>query len=206
MHRHIRVCIHSSFSTVEMYTLQVFCIVFIILFSIKQCTAPSPSLTKHRRIQSASFPIENAGERPISTVISTDSSPTHSFSSIASEAKAGPSREKTIDRRQLIEEQERLTNIASSINLDAALESTYGEQLNPARDGFYARIQRILIQQGAAAVVGSVAGYGVYEFLNRANGTTTTTAQSNQTLVAGMTTSTTITQPSKNGIEETVGK
>lgn len=51
------------------------------------------------------------------------------------------------------------------------------ERLNPARDGYYARINRVLVRYGISAVVGTAVGFGVVKIYNHtvASMTSTTT-------------------------------
>lgn len=192
-----------------MYTPQIFCITFFILFVIQDVVAPSTSIGKRRRVNSKSStrlahekPVDAVeldssitskskgvlqdGENSVATAISDSSSTSsaHSLSSTAIESKAGTSQIKTMEREPLVEEHKRVSFLSSSINLDSALESTYGEELNPARDSLYARVQRLILVHGSVAVAGAAIGYGVHEYQNNGNGTTTTTTESSTSTTA----------------------
>lgn len=171
-----------------MYTPQIFCVTFCILFAINEIVAPSTTSLGKQRVISKSG-ARRVHETPIDTVeiessitseskaaadTHSSSSSSHTISSIATEPKAGTSRIGAKERELLLEEHKRLSFLTSSINLDAALESTYGENLDPTRDGLYGRVQRIILTHGSAAAAGAAIGYGVQEYLS--NGTAAVTS------------------------------
>lgn len=158
-----------------MYLPQIFFIVFCILFAINGIVAPSTtSLGKQRTISNSGT--RHVYETPVEAVeaetsITSNSkaaadihSSLHSISSIATEPKAGTSRIGAPERELLLEEQKRLSFLTSSINLDAALESTYGDNLDPTRDGLYGRVQRIILTHGSVAAAGAAIGYSAHEY------------------------------------------
>lgn len=172
-----------------MYTPQILCVTFCILFAMNEIVAPSTTPLGKQRVISKSG-ARRVHETPIDTVeigsseskaaADTHSSSSHSISSSATEPKAGTSRIGAKERELLLEEHKRLSFLASSINLDAALESTYGENLDPARDGLYGHVQRIILTHGSAVAAGAAIGYGAQEYLS--NGTTAVT---NATIESG---------------------
>lgn len=94
---------------------------------------------------------------------------------VASTSKANKNKFK---QELSLDEAQRLTIGENNINLNEAALATNVEQINPARDGFYASINRILLQYGASAVVGTAVGVGTFEILNRNTSTSPTTETS----------------------------
>lgn len=58
------------------------------------------------------------------------------------------------------------------------------ERINPARDGYYARVNRVLVRYGISGVVGTAVGFGVVKLYNHtiaSKPTTTTTTSTTST-------------------------
>lgn len=77
-----------------------------------------------------------------------------------------------------------------SDDLNEALLATTGEHLNPSRDGYYARVNRVLARYGVGVVVGSAVGIGAVKLYNQTTvaletttTTTSTTTEENSSLV-----------------------
>lgn len=68
-------------------------------------------------------------------------------------------------------------------DLNEALLSTRTnvERLNPARDGYYARVNRVLVRYGISAVIGSAVGFGAVKLYNHTITSMTTTTTSTTT-------------------------
>lgn len=77
-----------------------------------------------------------------------------------------------------------------SEDLNEALLPTNVEHFNPSRDGYYARINRVLVRYGVGAVAGTAVGVGAVEIYNRAvlatttSTTTSTTTEENLPLIS----------------------
>lgn len=152
-----------------------FCIVQIVVFVCKPVEPMFPSTS-------------TAALRDLVTR-SRSSSPTSSTSSLLSKhqhietrnpvASSSKSNKNRINQETRLEETERLTRERSNnINLNEAAVQTNVpfSELNPSRDGFFARANRVLARQAASALVGTAIGFGADEILHRMNSTSTITS------------------------------
>lgn len=95
-----------------------------------------------------------------------------SSSATINEAESRPStshrhQDGEIAEQQHLVEQTRRVSFATPVDLtEASLPTNHGDNLNPARDGVFARVQRIIYEAAAPAAVGVAVGVGIVEFIN----------------------------------------
>lgn len=94
--------------------------------------------------------------------------------------------------------QETRTREKSSINLNEASVQTNVpfSELNPSRDGFFARVNQAFAKQAASALAGAAVGYAVDEWVHRKNNTTSTPSTTTTTSTTAPTTTTSTTTTS----------
>lgn len=103
---------------------------------------------------------QSRAESEISSLLPTNEAESRSSTS-------GLHQESDIREHQHLVEETRHVSFASPVDLtDASRTTNYGENLNPARDGVFARIHNILYGGVAPIAAGAVVGAGIVEIIN----------------------------------------
>lgn len=139
----------------------------IISHRIQLEAASSPILTRPNLRNSGSPRASISGANGQSTPPVSRASSISSFTSQASTSRldTSPKVVATSSKKAVFAENARepllkTTRQRQIINLDEAFEQTNGVNINPTRDGVYARVKKILLQSGAALTIGAGIGAG----------------------------------------------
>lgn len=159
-------------------SLKRFILVFVLLCSFSAIdfqVEGALSMAKTRRTQSMRLLTSHKTENNIKTHTQSGSESagssltelrapnSHPIASTSTGKKFDSTTFEEVDLTPLVE-QARRTGFINSINLNEASSSTHSNgNINPARDGVFARIRSAMLRHGTAGVIGSAIGVGGFE-------------------------------------------
>lgn len=151
------------------------CLVFSTILSESNAQIPSPILPR------SSFALRSPLPRSRTRSSSIGSSTTslterHQHEPIASTSKKNRDSSKLTRVELNLEENHRLAT-----DLNDAAHGTHAERLNPSRDGYYTRLNGVLLRYGASVGLGTALGAGIVDINNRIHAKKTATTTTTET-------------------------
>lgn len=153
----------SIFSTACIQRVFISVIIVQIVMTQVESTFPSSAAAKVRRTQSMKASSYNSELRPKTRPVSPSTSSTSSTASRIAETEPMASTSallQEIDIKPIVEESKRV-RFGSATSLVDPMAVTHSENLDPARDGVFARMRNAMVRYGSAAAIGSALGAGV---------------------------------------------